>query len=74
MVIVYFLWFNLVRFYYVAPGENMKAKAWKGRICRRKLLLDKLSTRIHILFVTIPQIAPIGGTIIEVKSILQLQE
>ena len=74
MVIVYFLWFNLVCSYYVAPGENVKAKAWKERICRRILLLDKLSTRIHILFVAIPRIAPIGGTIIEIKSTLQPQE
>ena len=74
MVIVYFLWFNLVCSCYVAPGENVKAKLWKGRICRRKLLLDKLATRIHILFVATPWIAPIGGTIFEVKSNLQLQE
>jgi hypothetical protein len=45
------------------------------RICRRQLvILDKLSSRIHQLFISTPRIAPIGGTIIKVKSTLQLQE
>ena len=54
MVVVYFLWFYFVCNYYVAPGENFKAKAWE-RVCRRQLLLDKLSTRIHKLFVFTPR-------------------
>ena len=38
----------------------------------RQLLLDKLSTRIHKLFVSTLGIAPIEGTIIKVKSTHQL--
>ena len=45
-----------------------------GRMCTRQLLLDKLHTKIHILFVSAPQVTPIGGTVIDIKSILQLQE
>jgi hypothetical protein len=41
-----------------------KATTWE-RICWR---------RIYKLFVSTPQNSPIGGTIIEVKSALQLQE
>ena len=67
MVGVYFLWFYFVCSYYVAPGGNFKAKAWE-RICRRQwLLLDIISTRMHKLFVSTAWIAPIGGTIIQVK-------
>ena len=50
------LWFYSVCSYYVARGENYKAKAWE-RICRRNSLLDKLSTRTHNLFVSTPRIA-----------------
>ena len=70
--VVYVLWYYSVGSYYVAPGENFKAKAWE-RICRRQLLLHKLFTRNYILFFFTPQLAPMGRTIIEVKSILQLQ-
>ena len=72
MVVVYFLWFYFICKCYVAPGENSKAKAWE-RVCKRQLLLDKLSTRIHKLFVLIPRIAPVGGMTMEVKSTLQPQ-
>lgn len=53
----------------MAPGENFKSKAW-GRIGRRQLTLDKLSTRIDKLL-SYPRIAPLGGTIIEAKLTLQ---
>ena len=68
MVVVYFLWLYFVCSYCVAPGKNFKAKALE------QLLIDKFSIRIHISFASIPRIAPIGGTTIEVKSTLQLQE
>ena len=57
---------------YVGQEESFKAKVWK-RICMRQLPSDKLSTRIHQLFVSKLTITPIGGMIIKVKSILQLQ-
>ena len=72
MVVVYFLWFYFLCSYYVAPGENFKAKAW-GRIWRQSLL-DELCTRDHILFGSTSQIAPVGGMVIEVNCTLQLQE
>ena len=72
MIVVYFLWLDFVCMYYVARGKNFKARAWE-RIYRRQLLLDILSTKIHKLLVSTPQIAPIGGTIVEIKSTLQLQ-
>jgi hypothetical protein len=40
----------------------------KGRICWRQSLLAKLATRVLKSFVFTAQIAPIGGTIIQVKS------
>ena len=58
MIVVYFLWVYLVCTYYVALVGNFKAKAWEKRICRKQSLLDKISTRIHELFVSI---APRGG-------------
>ena len=64
MDVVFFLWFYFVCSYYVVPGENFEAKTWE-RTCRRQLLLGKLSTRFHKLFVSTPWIAPIGGTIFE---------
>jgi hypothetical protein len=42
------------------------------RISRRQSLIGKLYTRIHELFVSTPQIAPTGETIIGVKGTLQL--
>lgn len=57
--------------YFVTLGENSKDKA-SERICRRQLLLDKLFTRIHTLFISSSQIKLIRGTAIEVKSTLQL--
>ena len=69
MVVVYYLGFYFVCSSYVAPRENFRAKAQES-ICRRKLLLDKRSIKIHKVFVSTPHIAPIGGTIIEVKSTL----
>ena len=66
-VVVCFLWL----YYYVASTENLKAKAWQ-RVCRRHSLSNRLSTRIHNLLVSTPQIAPTGGTIVEVKFTLQL--
>ena len=63
MVVVYFLWLCFVCVYYVARGKNLTARAWE-RICRSQLPLDVLST---------PQIAPMGGMIIEIKSTLQSQ-
>ena len=36
--------------------------------------MDNLSTRSHKLLVITPRIAPVGGTIFDVKSTLQLQE
>ena len=51
VIVVCFLWFYFVCNYYVALEENFKAKAWE-KICRRQPLLDKLSTRIHKLFVS----------------------
>jgi len=56
-----------------ATGENFKAKAWE-RLCRRKLLLNKHSIRIHKLIVSFPWIAPIGGLISEVKATPQRHE
>ena len=50
MLVVCFLWFCFVCSYYMAVGENFKAIAW-GRICRRQLLLDKISTRNYNVFV-----------------------
>jgi hypothetical protein len=73
MVAVYFLQFYFVCSHCVAPGENFKAQGWDN-ICRRQLLLDKLSTRIHLLFVSSKQTGPIGWKIIKDKSTLQLQE
>ena len=59
--VVYFLWFSFVCCYHVALGVNFKVKSWKS-ICRRWLLLDKLSTRLYKLLVSTPQIAPMGST------------
>ena len=73
MVVVYYLGFYFVCSSYVAPRENFRAKAQES-ICRRKVLSDNPSTRIHEVFVSTPHITPIGGTIIEVKSTLQLQK
>ena len=69
MIVVSFLGSTLFVFT-LALGENFKTKAWE-RICRRQLLLDKLSTRIHKSFLSTLRIAPIGRTIIEVKSTLK---
>jgi hypothetical protein len=59
----------LVLRYYVASGENFKAKAWE-KVCRRQFLFNKLSTRMckftrmYNFFVkSTPEIAPIGETI-----------
>ena len=72
MVIVYFPWFCFVCSHYVAPGSDFKAVAW-DKLCWRQSLSDKLSIRLHKLFVSTPWIAPIRRTIIEVKHALQLQ-
>ena len=64
--VVYFLWFYFVCGYHVALGVNFKVKSWES-ICRRWLLLDKLSARLHKLLVSTPQIAPMGSTKIEIK-------
>lgn len=69
-VVGYSLWFYFVCGYYVALGENLEAKVWE-RIHRRPFLMENLWIRIHRLFFSSPQSAPIGGTIIEVKSTLQ---
>lgn len=73
MVVVYFLQFYFVCSYCVAPGENFKAQAWDN-ICRRQSLLDKLSTGIHLMFVSSSWTGPIGRKIIKAKSALQVQE
>jgi hypothetical protein len=53
--------------------ERTYGQAWE-RICRRRLLSNKLFTKIHKLFVSTPNIAPIGGgVIVDVKVNLQLQ-
>ena len=65
MVVVYFLWPYFVCSHYVRPEEIFKGKACE-RICMRQLLLDNLSIIIHILLVSIPPIAQVGGMIIEV--------
>jgi hypothetical protein len=36
----------LVLRYYVASGENFKAKGWE-KVCRRQFLFNKLSTRMY---------------------------
>lgn len=72
MVVVYFHQFYVICSEYVGQEESFKAKAWK-RICTRLLPSDKLSTRIHQLFVSNLTTTPIGGMIVKVKSILQLQ-
>ena len=59
---------------YVVLGENLKAKAWERSRVIVSSHLDKLSTRIHNLSVSTPQIALMGGTNIEVKATLQIQE
>jgi len=64
-MIVCFLW-NYLFVVTIGIGENFKAKAWERRICGKQSPLDKLSTGIHKLFVPTPQIASIGGTVIEV--------
>jgi hypothetical protein len=59
----------LVLRYYVASGENFKAKGWE-KVCRRQFLFNKLSTRMY-KFTRIykknlnstAEIAPIGETI-----------
>lgn len=54
--------FTFFDLYFEALRESFKVRGWK-RICRfRQVLLTKLSNTIHILFVSAPQIAPIGGT------------
>jgi hypothetical protein len=53
MVVVFFLWIYSVCSHYVVP-----AKTWE-MTWRRQLLLDKLSTEFHKLFVSTPWIAPI---------------
>lgn len=65
--VVYFLWFCFVCGYHVALGVNFKVKSWKS-FCRRWLLLDKISTRLHKLLVCTPQIALMGSSKIEIKS------
>jgi hypothetical protein len=72
MIVVYFLWLYFVCMYYVARGTNFKARAWE-RIYRTQLLLDILSTKMCKLLVSTAQIAPMGGTIIEIESTRQLQ-
>ena len=67
MVVVFYLW---VYFVCNSTRRELKAKAWK-RICRRELLLRRLSIRLFELFVFTPQITP-SGMIIEVKSTFQL--
>ena len=37
--VAYFLWLNFVCSYYVAPGENFKARTWE-KIWMRQLILD----------------------------------
>lgn len=69
MIALYFLWFYLICSYYVAPGELFNAQAWE-RVCRLQLLLNKLCTTNHTLFVSTAGFASIGGTILEVKSAL----
>lgn len=75
MCVLYFTFFDFILFVvtYGAPVEDFKAKAWE-RIWRRQWLLHELSTKSHKLFVSTSRIAPIGGTIFEVKHTLQLQE
>jgi hypothetical protein len=77
MVVVYFLQFYFARIPMWHQAKAWEAKAWE-RICRRELSGDEASTRIHNLFLSTSQIAPIGGTTIEVKArlhlLLQLQE
>lgn len=63
-------WLSFVIFW--LNQKNLKPKAWE-RICRRPLLLDKLFTRIHELFLFTPEFAPIVATIIEVKLTLLQQ-
>ena len=71
MVVIYFLWFYFVCSSYVALGQNFRAKAWETVLGGNHLV--KVSTRqlLHILFVFTP---PIGDMVIEVTSILQLEE
>jgi hypothetical protein len=65
MILVNFLWSYFDCSYYVPTGGRpSRPKAWEW-ICRRQLLLDKLSTRIYKLFVSTPRIALIGVKIIE---------
>ena len=72
MVVFFFLWFYLVCSYYVAPERTSKPKhggvGLLGVICSYKN-----STRIYTLFVSTPQIARIGGMVIDVKSTPHLQ-
>jgi hypothetical protein len=65
MVVVYLLWLYFVCSHYVRPEEISKGKA-SERICLRQFLLDNLSITFHILLISTPRIAPVGGTIIEV--------
>ena len=59
MVAIYFPWFIM---FVVIMWHQEKAARSKNHmvICARLLLLDKLSTWIHHLFVSTPRIAPMG--------------
>jgi hypothetical protein len=57
----------------VALGENFKAKHGRGFV-GGDYSQNKLFTKIHKLFVSTPNIAPIGGgVIVDVNVNLQLQ-
>lgn len=48
---------------YCGTGRELtRSKYGSGFVDSGRVLLDKLSNTIHILFVSAPQIAPIGGT------------
>jgi hypothetical protein len=70
MVVDYFLLFYFMCSFYVALVEDFKLTSrptWK-RACRSQSLLKMRCLQIHLLFLSTPQIAPIGEMIIEVKS------
>ena len=53
-------------------GRNLQGQSMGDDFKNVISLLDKVSTRSHIFVVSTPRIAPIGGTLIEVKPTLQL--
>ena len=56
------VWFYIVYSSHLGPGENF-TEAWEKTFPLQS---------IHELFVSTPRIAPIGGTIVEVNSKIQL--